>query len=269
MDSCKQMTYLHVALAALLHLRIYMCGYICHYKHTGPALVGFRCVTESEVYTNITGIIQPRMCTYHCIRRNDCSVVNYNFEQNTCHLSNDDCVVLEADDSFQVNYLGTRYRSECLQWLPSSAFNNISTVSSPICHQTHTTCYVGRMVSPPNVLPGKYLHERNTIYTLLGGNSLSSGTSELLNVHTGCQVTWLPFSAGDTLPMGAVEGGFVASSGATLYVIRWPADQFTVFGYYDPHTAKGYLPYLAGVNLDHMELLVLLWICEFSSMWRL
>ena len=171
--------------------------------------------------------------------RKGCSIVIYNIEQYTCHLSNDACGVLAADQAFQENYLGNIHRSECLQWLPTGTLKNIKAASSPSCYRGHPTCYVGR--SAPNILPGKYVRELNEVILAFNGDSFKARTKEVLNVRTGCQVTWMPFSAGDAVPVGAVEGGFLASNGATLYVIRAAIENSIVIGYYDPNAITCYV----------------------------
>ena len=263
MNLFKQSFYLRVVLTIPLCLRTAICDDNCHHKLTRPELPRFRCVTESEVYTDIIGIEQ-HMCTYQCIRRNDCSIINYNTEKNTCHLSNDPCVALEGDDTFQVNNLGLFHRSECLRWLPTSSFENSETVISPDCHHLETVCYVGRLISSTNILPGKYMRESDKVGTVFNGNEVThihfSSIKETLDVRPGCQLTWMPFSAGDVIPTGAVEGGFLESNGATLYVIRAPAGPRTaIFGYYDPASNSGYVPHFGPVLVIEMELLVLLW----------
>ena len=243
MNSSKPIVYLHAILTALYYLDIFISGHICQQKLTLPALVGYRCVTDSAVYTTITRIEQ-HICTYECVIRKECSFVSYNIEQNICHLSNDTCVVLEANQAFRVKYLGNVHRSECLQWLPPATFDSIRTVVNPLCHDPFPTpCYVGRLLSASNILPGKYFLDPERVWTVLNGDSISTGTMEVLDVHTGCQVTWKPFNAGDAVPVGAVEGGYLSNSGTNLYVMRAPFGDYTLVGYYDPKTVTGYMSY--------------------------
>ena len=269
MNSSKQRFHLRAMIAILLRLNTVTGGEICHHKLTRPVLTGFRCVTETEVYTTIVGIEQ-HLCTYLCVRQNDCSIVNYNTEKTTCHLSNDPCVALEGDEAFQVNYLGLIDRSECLRWLPTSNFDANEAVVSPKCHPTEIVCYVGRLVSSLNVVPGKYLHNSGRVYVVFNAdenyNIDASNTKEFLHVRAGCQVTWMPFSAGDAIPLGAVKGGFLASNGATLYIMRAPVAPYAaIFGYYDPVSNTGHLPHIGAVTLDEIELLVLLWTASHQK----
>ena len=266
----KQRFFLRIAIATLLHLCAFICGDNCNSKITRPALTGFRCVTK--VYHNFTGI-QAHTCTYLCITRKECTIVNYNIQQNVCHLSNGPCIVLEADDAFQVKYLGLVYRSDCFRWRTSSTFADSEMISSPNCHPTENICYLGRLVSSSNVLPGKYLHASGKVWTVFDGNEVNSvdgsSTKEILDVRPGCQLTWMPFSTGDPIPVGAVEGGLLANNGAILYVMRGPAETYTgIFGYYDPKTPLGILPHKGTVTVTEMELLVVLWSL-FNWTWRI
>ena len=265
MDSSRTIFYLHAVLTVLHYLNSFISGHICQQKLTRPALVGFRCVTDSVVYMTIIGIEQ-HICTYECVIRKECSFVSYNIEQNICHLSNDTCVVLEADQAFQVKYLGNVHRSECLQWLPPATFDSIRTVGNPLCHDPFPTpCYVGRLLSASNILPGKYFLDPERVWTVLNGGSSYTGTMEILHVRTGCQVTWTPFNAGDVVPVGAVEGGYLSSSGANLYVMRAPFENYILIGYYDPNSVTGYMSYWGMKMVTNMELLVLLSSWGFPS----
>ena len=96
------------------------------------------------------------------------------------------------------------------------------------------------------------------VWTVLNGGSSSTGTMEILHVRTGCQVTWTPFNAGDAVPVGAVEGGYLSSSGANLYVMRAPFENYILIGYYDSNSVTGYMSYWGMKMVTNMELLVLL-----------
>ena len=233
-------------------------GLCVNTKFTRPALLGYRCLTTSEVYDNINGI-QPYLCVHICIRRNNCSVVNYDIGKNTCHLNNDSCISLIADTSFQINYLSGISRSECLQWLDSFEVDDFTPVAVRRCEVGHPTCYVGRLRMPPHVLPGKYYPVRNRVYSVINGDYVYGSDLEILAVRPGCQVTWMPFRAGDTIPVGAVEGGYLSNRNTSLFVVRGqgsPSD--TVPGYYDPVEAHGYLEYYGVLQVTDMDVLVLL-----------
>ena len=103
------------------------------------------------------------------------------------------------------------------------------------------------------------------IYTALNGQTLLSGQKEVLTVVTGCQVGWMPYTAGDVIPKRAVVGGILASGSPSgtdsfLYVIRGQVSGSIVIGYYDSNIEIGYVE-LGGVQvLTEMEMLVEAWL---------
>ena len=118
---------------------------------------------------------------------------------------------------------------------------------------------MGRLTYLNNILPGKYVEHYDTVYTVLNGDKQKDGEKEILDVDPGCPVFWVPFTAGNDIPDVAVKGGYLADSSTDLYVIRAVQDQtVTMFGYYDPATAKGYVA-LGGVReVSQMDLMILL-----------
>ena len=137
------------------------------------------------------------------------------------HLNNDFCISLIADISFQINYMSSIYRSECLQWLDSFEFDDFISVAVIRCEVWHPTCYVGHLRMPPHVLSGKYLPAFNKVWSVINGNGVHGTDIEILAVHPGYQVTWMPFHAGDTLPVGAVEGGYFSNIIILLFVVHY------------------------------------------------
>ena len=230
----------------------YVCGLCPNTKFTRPARLGYRCLTSSEVYDNITGVL-PYTCVHRCIRRNNCSLVNYDVRKNICFLSNDCCIYLEENLSFQVNYLSSTQHSDCLEWVASSKFEEITPV------RFRNDGYVGRLRLSPHVLPGKYLRSHDKVWSVMGGNEVNGADLEILAVRLGCHVIWMPFRAGDTLPVEAVQGGYLSIESAPLFVVRGLVNGRNVSGYFDPLASLGYLA-LYGVNyVTDMEILVLLW----------
>ena len=87
----------------------------------------------------------------------------------------------------------------------------------------------------------------------------NDGVKEILTVSHVCQVQWMPFHAGDTLPLGAVGGGHLENSGTTLSIVwAWAGPTLTPLGFYDPMVALGYLPYYVIEEVSDIEIPVLL-----------
>ena len=256
----KTLNRLCIGFFILSQLHISVCEKSCRHKFTRPVSSGYRCVTETEEYTHITDI-QPHICTYRCMQRQGCRIVNYNTRQNTCSLSKDGCILLKKDESFPVKVLSTIQRSECLQWQPPPppVSGDTSAVLSNMCHQS-LECYVGRLKIDNAIVPGKYLHGGSVIYSVLYGTEISNGVQEILTVNQECQVAWMPFNASDTLPTGAVLGGHLEKGDQELYVVRARAGPTLIpLGFYDPVSAPGYLPYYGVQEVTDMEILVLMW----------
>ena len=256
----KTDVFLYIGYFILSEMPISACEKECLRKFTRPALYGYRCVTETEEITRIAGI-PAHICNHQCIQRQECRIVNYNTRQNTCFLSKAGCLLLQQNDSFQVNIFGTKHHSECLRWEPPPppVGGDTSSIISNMCHQSQE-CSIGRLQTANAIVPGKYLHGSGDIWSIINGAEVANvGVKEILTVNNECQVLWMPFHAGDTLPLGAVRGGHLENSGTTLYVVRAGAGPTLIpLGFYDPVTALGYLAYYGVEEVTDMEILVLL-----------
>ena len=126
----------------------------------------------------------------------------------------------------------------CLKWLPmGSDVVSLEMVSMYRCHHNpvYAACHVARLQDGAQTLPGKF--DGRNIYSVLNGVKHTSGTQDVLYVLSGCQVEWVAYNAGSTIPRQAVIGGNLANGpGAVLYVIRGILEGLTIPGYYDPTT---------------------------------
>ena len=96
---------------------------------------------------------------------------------------------------------------------------------------------------------------------MLNGDSHKDGDKEIIQVNSGCPVFWAPFTVGSGFPDETVKGGYLADSSTDLYVIRAVQGDFTMFGYYNPVTAIGYVEHWGVKEVTHMELLLfLIWM---------
>ena len=135
-----------------------------------------------------------------------------------------------------------------------------SNISMPCSCGVWYMLRIGRLTSGPHTLPGKYHIVNDGLYTSMNGKMHTSGDKEDLTVVSGCQMGWMPYTAGNVIPTRAVAGGFLSSgTGSSLFVIRGLASSYMIIGYYDTNTHKGYVEY-GGVNvLTEMEILVEVW----------
>ena len=221
---------------------------------------GFRCRTDTDIFTNLTKI-SHHLCTHRCMTSRGCILANYNVEQRYCSLSDALCVQYITDDRFVVAFFGSK-EALCLKWVSYTLYDNASTIKSTNCHPdpSLTTCALGRLVlSPDYSVPGKYFHSAQGVWAVLKGTETTEGEKEILNIQDDCQVIWVPYTAGDTLPTGAIVGGYLARNGGTdLYIIRARINDLTLFGYYNPMEAQGYVSHARIYQLISMEILVLI-----------
>ena len=230
-------------------------------------MVGYRCITQNELYRSITDV-PFYICRHICAKSGDCSITNYNTVDNLCLISNDTCLFLQKDTDYQMNYISIRKRDSCIEWVSNFNFARAIPVISETCNQygSERPCYVGRHVSSSHILPGKY-HRRNlyaeNLWTVFNGPMGVTEAMEILDVQPDCQVTWMPFTAGDPVPFNAVVGGYMEGGDSMLYVIRAEVEHFgnmfTVFGYYFPEAERGYVEYVGVHVLTVMDMLILIW----------
>ena len=80
-------------------------------------------------------------------------------------------------------------------------------------------------------------------------------------------VTWMPFTGGEQLPEGVVEGGYFDDGRVhrPLYIMSavQPDKNCSVYGYYDPTTGRGFAEYYGVFSFTNMNLMILFkWNCD-------
>ena len=73
---------------------------VCRQQSAQPSLVGQRCITDTEVYINKTGVQDKQHCTLLCMRDPTCQVINFNIAGRFCELGRGPCVTLEREVDF-------------------------------------------------------------------------------------------------------------------------------------------------------------------------
>ena len=249
-------------ISLLLSIHAFGNGLTCrHEQITG--VPGQRCLVGNMTLVHDI-LVGRQMCITDCIRRKNCQLINYNVNESRCILSFEGCSKLIQDDRYNVMFVGQRLTAaQCLTWVPITTHTLSRMVSSDDCEMSRTfpdtECYVGRLISAPHIIPGKYIPGRGAkIFSVLGGSSYKTGTKEILEVSPHCLVTWVSFSAGNLLPHQAVVGGYWGNeNGARLYIIRAPALGKTIIGYYDTAAHMAYVEFRGANEVTEMEMLVL------------
>ena len=245
MDACVKLFFMAAAIglsvACLLNKR--------------TSRTGVRCVIKNNSYGTSQGYHQ---CIKDCLRK-DCPFVNYNEVKKSCELSQQDCSSLILDDRYNLTAFSP-LAALCLEWVPAMESDTANLIPVSQCHEDaiFDVCYVGRLISGSHTLPGKYNGVDYSLWSSFNGQPYGGGVKEVLTVNTNCcQVAWIPYTAGNVIPIRAVVGGFLTTgSAAKLYVIRGQAVSLTLIGYYDPNTELGYLEYHGVHESTEMEMLV-------------
>ena len=220
-----------------------------------------RCVTKNETYISYPSQSRHN-CVINCSRRQDCQVVNFNSLSQICYLTDQPCMILEADDHHATYFKPPP--DTCLRWISLGQHSPDHAIYLHPCHiprhKIYLYCYIGRRMSPPHTLPGSvYLYDET--YTALDGNIVRTGSWEALQVTPGCPVQWIPYTAGNDIPTRSVIGGHLASgTSSNIYIIRvktiWNGYGIILPGYYDPISQRAYAVFNTVLTFTEMEMLV-------------
>ena len=235
---------------------------VCRQRSAQPSLVGQRCITDTEVYINKTGVQDQHHCMLLCMRHPTCQVINFNIAFRYCELGQGHCVTLEREDYFVTTHMS---RNPCLKWvsnLDNDVYKNISfqrNIGSPVFLE------VVRARTGQNKIPGKSpSSHRYMYYTWEGGEkALPKSECEYLTLSSECTISWVPHdsTSGSPLPTGAVIGGVLNDT--PLYVARKTAVHLPgtplhySIGYYNNVDGLGHVPF-GGKDVIYNEVELLL-----------
>ena len=217
-----------------------------------------RCDVSDE---NTLGIklTELHICKLECIYRLNCQFLSYSTVEGKCLIGQLACSLVPDDQSY-VAFI-RRNVELCLRWVPSS--ENAS--GSLVCNDGKCSHgYVGRLLTNSHLMPGWI--SRGSFLTVENGMvnvHLVAESKEVLYVMDGCEVAWVPFSAGDILPDNAVAGGYLSYGyRLPLYAIRGDISSGNDYrlGFYDFSARVGRVIDVRDgqFTLTQMEMLVLI-----------
>ena len=238
-------------LKSLLWMNLFLCTLSsnCNVLSNIQVIPGYRCFADRQIYSNITPT-HHYSCRHNCITNKHCSYVQHHVVKNYCLVSNGPCLWLQPGTDYNVTVIRKKSVDECVEWVPRADVFNAA--------RAHDACIswgmenrVGRINIQSNILLGSGVGDSDLVNTVLNGAYVSSQASGWLDVQPGCKVSWIPFTGGDPIPTGAVQGGHLYNSGTPqpIYVMGAvkKGSSCTIYGYYDPGTGRGYFEYW-GVN---------------------
>ena len=212
----------------------------CHIERIMQIFPGYRCFVGNTIHFNLT-LLHPYSCRYDCMVRKRCSFIIENLANDYCLLSNGPCINLIADNDFQVIYTTPSSTDDCLMWRQNNESSNPARAHNTCIYDWDSSyCFVGRFHAQNHLLPGNVAGKR--AFSVLNNRLVESPTFESLAVLPGCMVTWMPFTGGEQLPEGVVEGGYFDDGRVhrPLYIMSavQPDKNCSVYGYYDPTTGR-------------------------------
>ena len=221
-------------------------------KYTHQAMNGYYCVTP--YISNYTAIEHQR-CVDHCTTDPNCWILAYNSKGKYCLLATQLCVKAMVGDDFRMMTFRKHENILCIQWVwsdgipyPPRILEQVRPVYQALARKpVEGEIYIGR--SQPGA---------RQMHIARNGVVVSYTEYYLLVVSESCSVAWVPYTAGNQLPRGAVEGGYLNSLGTTYCMRVWDAarDPAYTYGYYAPSNGLGYYIWYGAKTTTQMDILV-------------
>ena len=224
----------------------------CETRNAMEPRHGLRCLTTASAST--WQAAHPQ-CVWRCLQMKTCHYINYDSDTRQCELGMGQCESLQTAAGFMVNVFGPP-RHDCLYW----GSNQISGWV-PV-QERNGKIYLAPIVSADVVLVGKLNTQKGDFWGKNGGVkvgpiNVNDKYIEILSKDPVCPLPWMPYTAGEPLPFGAVTGGRLRDGSAT-YVAKVTHNGDVNFGYYDPTISLTYYQWYGVHTATSMELLVLL-----------
>ena len=191
----------------------------CRTAYTQRPLLGYRCVlNNASIITNLTSI-EHAQCRWTCLSRSNCKVISYNKVCNYCELGTELCHYLEPNEEFIVNLYG-KERRHCLEWVSLAEYDPQRAVAFPNGLLSEDIVAVARVSHTTVIYRGRYQrYQRYKIHVVYEDDYMDvKYDGEVLLLRPGCLTAWVPHSVANTIPAGAVSGGYIGEE--TLYVGR-------------------------------------------------
>ena len=119
---------------------------------------------------------------------------------------------------------------------------------------------MARTVISDDVIIGCLFVNNGQLWANRGGvriGPITGADVEILTKDVACHLPWMPYTAGEPLPFGAVTGGRLAD-GSVIYVAKINNHDHSFFGYYHPISVLAYYEHDGAQTTTSMDLLVLL-----------
>ena len=247
----RTLLQIYVSFSIYLYLKSAL-AIACEIRNAIEPHHGLRCLTTAR--TSAWQTAHPQ-CIWRCLQMKTCHFINYNSDTGQCELGMGQCESLQPVAGLMVNAFGPP-KHGCLYW----GSNQISGWG-PV-QERNGVIYLARIVSGDVVLIGKLNTQKGEFRGNRGGLNVgpihvNDKNIEFLSKDPACLLPWMPYTAGEPLPVGAVTGGRL-NDGSATYAAKIFHDGNANFGYYDPTLSLAYYEWSGVRTATSMELLVLL-----------
>ena len=172
-------------------------------KYTIRAMNGYYCASD---YINNYTAIEHQRCVAHCITNRHCWVLTYSSRGKYCLLGTQPCAKAVTDDDFRMMTFRGGENIHCIQWVWSdgSSYPNRTVEQFHSLHQA-----LARIPIEGEIFIGRSVPGQSKIFITRNGAGEIHSDYYPLVVSDYCSVAWVPYMAGNPLPRGAVEGGYL------------------------------------------------------------
>ena len=236
---------------------------VCDVEYTKQPTNGHRCVASSNTEVTLRQTDRPQ-CMLKCLQLKTCRYINHNYDTGQCDLGLDKCESLVPAIGVEVNVFGP-HRDACEHWAPRQRLGHVLVeVSIP-----GDVMYLARIKIDKTLLVGKFING-----WFWGNNEgvrveiYEAENVDFLTMNPACTLAWIPYTAGDLLPVGAISGGLLPH-GSITYVSKVTHNDLPVIGYYNTQTELVYYELAGAHTKKSMEILVLLWEFLFLANWHI
>ena len=210
-------------------------------------------VSQSTTTTSDMRQAAHPQCLWLCLRMKTCRYINHNSATGQCELGLGQCESLQLAAGVLINTFGPP-RHGCIRWCARCETGTVQ--------GTHG--YAARITSDGAVLIGTIYNSSSAVFwankegVSIGPVYEADQDIELLLKDATCPLPWMPYTAGEPLPSGAVAGGRL-TDGSAMYVAKIISGKgHVVFGYYNPKPALAYYESNGIHTTTSMDILVLL-----------
>ena len=249
---------MYLCFICILCVMVVQSSALCIQKYTNLPLNGYYCNGHEYAQTDK---VTEDICKQACFQSGECGAMSFNPVGDTCLLTTQPCSLATKHNEYRLMVFRLQQYVECAVWVGDQA----GIVPDRIV-TTGSAGYVARIAVDGNVLVGngnKPGENWNT-YIAHEGQQIYYPNQDFLTVHPNCTMVWIPYTAGDLLPMNAIVTGMLAN-GRRLYSSRsWhPPGNTWVAGAYAEDDTAAYYPYSGSNAATSFDILVFVWLTVY------